>query len=102
MQGFFNFMIFIRPRVIKIRNHNPQVWYIHALLKATITKNQLIHLRKGSIISKRSVTESDQGRIIPGLGNDLAAAGNNPDIVLSNEDDYDHGINYEHSIISVT
>ena len=40
-QGFFNFIVFLRPRVITVRNHNPEL-SLFAAVRRTIKNNEEI------------------------------------------------------------
>lgn len=48
IQGLFNFLIFIRPRIIRLRKNNPRLWFPFIIIKAVLGEKGDVDLAKGS------------------------------------------------------
>ena len=51
-QGLFNLLIFIRPRIIRLRKHNPRLWFPCLIIMAILGKKGHVKLKKVSSANK--------------------------------------------------
>mmetsp|Transcript_12311 Transcript_12311/g.14108 ORF Transcript_12311/g.14108 Transcript_12311/m.14108 type:complete len:602 (+) Transcript_12311:28-1833(+) len=66
-QGFFNFLVFIRPRIQNISKNNPELGYIRVFLEAIRSSGEETQKRRRSSVQTKKTIRRSAGSSITGL-----------------------------------